>query len=314
MATVEIAQPIAKRASGSSIPPDTEVTSDSSRGHSTGTSSLISCAKSGSPETLPTDPSVMDLSSATKTDLENSGLRMSFSGMLSRNAGSKSSGSPPGNEDSPPNNSDPYYSQSHSQSEQHSPPAFDYTTPRRLHDDRHSPILLSTLDEPIHRVIEDMREQRMSLCQSLRQYVFVHRAVIEGVLILIDEERKLYGGKTWKDTDLEDLSKFVSAQLPTGPTELATTSESSGSALPGSVRSGSSGGEESKSSMGVSSLASQGKRRASPTELPKEDRRGDMRMSKRPSIKRAQRSSDDSSCEDVVTAARRVGQTLPPMR
>ncbi|KAI0073817.1 hypothetical protein K474DRAFT_1567419, partial [Panus rudis PR-1116 ss-1] len=28
-------------------------------------------------------------------------------------------------------------------------------------------------------VIEDMREQRMSLCQSLRQYVFVHRAIIE---------------------------------------------------------------------------------------------------------------------------------------
>lgn len=130
--------------------------------------------------------------------------------------------------------------------------------------------------------------------------------------MLIEDERKLYG-KTWKDTDLEDLSKFVSARLPA---ELATTSES------GSVRStldvggsgltGSSGGEESKSSMGVPS--SQGKRRASPTELPKEDRRGDMRMSKRPSIKRPQRSSDDSSCEDVVTAARRVGQggqTLP---
>ena len=311
MPSVEIAQPIAKRAPGSSIPPDTEIMSDSSRGRSTGTSSLLSCAKSGSPETLPTDPSVMDLSSATKTDLENSGLRMSFSGISSRNPGSKSSGSP-GNEDSPPNNSDPYYSHSHSQSEQHSPPAFDYTTPRRLHDDRHSPILLSTLDEPIHRVIEDMREQRMSLCQSLRQYVFVHRAVIEGVLMLIEDERKLYG-KTWKDTDLEDLSKFVSARLPA---ELATTSES------GSVRStldvggsgltGSSGGEESKSSMGVPS--SQGKRRASPTELPKEDRRGDMRMSKRPSIKRPQRSSDDSSCEDVVTAARRVGQggqTLP---
>ncbi|OSX68094.1 hypothetical protein POSPLADRAFT_1108046, partial [Postia placenta MAD-698-R-SB12] len=32
---------------------------------------------------------------------------------------------------------------------------------------------------PIRRVIEDMREQRMSLCQSLRQYVFVHRAIIE---------------------------------------------------------------------------------------------------------------------------------------
>ncbi|KAH8992080.1 hypothetical protein EDB92DRAFT_1991275 [Lactarius akahatsu] len=306
MPAAKIVRPVAKRASGSSVPPDTEVTSDSSRGHSTGPSSLLSCTKSGSPDTLPTDPSVMDLSSATKPDLENSGLRLPiFSG--------KNTGSPPGNEESPPNNSDPYYSQSHSQSEQHSPPAFDYTRPRRLHDDRHSPILLSTLDEPIHRVIEDMREQRMSLCQSLRQYVFVHRAVIEGVLILMDEERKLYG-RTWKDTDLEEFSKLVSARLPTAPAEPATTSES-GSGPTGSMRSGSSGREEGKSSMGVSS--SQGKRRASPTELPKEDRRGDMRMSKRPSIKRVQRSSDDSSCDGAIGAARRTGnggQTLPPMR
>ncbi len=306
--SAEIARPIAKRASGSSVPPDTDVTSDSSRGHSTGPSSLLSCTKSGSPETLPTDRSVMDLSSATKTHMENSGLRLpsGFSGTLSRNPGSKSSGSPPGNEESPPNNSDPYYSQSQSQSEQHSPPAFDYTRPRQLHDDRHSPVLLSTLDEPIHRVIEDMREQRMSLCQSLRQYVFVHRAVIEGVLMFIDDERKLYG-KTWKDTDLEELSKLVSARLPTG--------DADGSGPTGSARSGGSGAEESKSSMGVS--FSQVKRRASPTELPKEDRRGDMRMSKRPSIKRAQRSSGDSSCEDAAAAARRagyVGQTLPAKR
>ena len=256
----------------------------------------------------------MDLSSATKTDLENSGLRLplpGFSGMLSRNPGFKSTGSPPGNEDSPPNNSDPYYSQSQSHSDQHSPPAFDYTTPRRLHDDRHSPILLSTLDEPIHRVIEDMREQRMSLCQSLRQYVFVHRAVIEGVLMLIDDERKLYG-RTWKDTDLEDLSKLVSARLPTAPAETSESGDAGGSRLSGGLRGGSSGAEESKSSMGVPS--SQGKRRASPTELPKEDRRGDMRMSKRPSIKRAQRSSDDSSCGDAAPAARRAGNVGFPLR
>lgn len=67
--------------------------------------------------------------------------------------------------------------------------SFDYTQPRKLHEDI-SPPLLSTYDEPIRRVVEDMREQRMSLCQSLRQYVFVHRAVIEGALMIVDEEKE----------------------------------------------------------------------------------------------------------------------------
>jgi len=132
--------------------------------------------------------------------------------------------------------------------------------------------------------------------------------------MLVDDERTL-SGRTWKDTDLEDLSKFVSARLPTAPAETSESGDAGGSRLTGSMRSGSSGAEESKSSMGVPS--SQAKRRASPTELPKEDRRGDMRMSKRPSIKRAQRSSDDSSCGDAVTTARRagnIGQALPSMR
>lgn len=314
MSAAGIAQPIAKRPSGSSVPRDTETASDSSRGRSTGASSLLSSGTtSGSRETLPTDPSVMDLSSATKTDLEKLGLRLPLPSMSTRKSGSKGSESPPVNEDSPPNGSDPYYSQSQSQSDQHSPPAFDYARPRRLHDARHSPILLSTLDEPIHRVIEDMREQRMSLCQSLRQYVFVHRAVIEGVLMLVDEERTLYG-KAWKDSDLEELSKFVSARFPDAPTGPATTSESGsigsaadtgGSGPAGSVVSGSgnSGSEESKSSL-VSQIS--GKRRASPTELPKEDKRGDMRTSKRPIIKRSLHSNDENPHENVVVTPGRV--------
>jgi len=158
--------------------------------------------------------------------------------------------------------------------------------------------LLSTLDEPIHRVIEDMREQRMSLCQSLRQYVFVHRAVIEGVLMLVDEERMVYG-KVWKDSDLEDLSKSIAARFPIIPTNRTATSEG-GSLDSFGCAAGTCEGDGNKSSMEVSPI--KGKRRASPTELPKEDKRGDTRMSKRPSIKRSLRSSDESSSEGVPVA------------
>ncbi|KAI9512300.1 hypothetical protein F5148DRAFT_1163839 [Russula earlei] len=279
LAATEIAQPVAKRASGHCVPLDTEIGSDSSRGRSTGASSLLSSdTKNGSPDTLPTDPSVMDLSSAARTDLES--LRLPLPSMSTRKLGSKDSQSPPANEDSPPNGSDPYYSNSQSQSEQHSPPAFDYAHPRRLHDDRHSPVLLSTLDEPIHRVIEDMREQRMSLCQSLRQYVFVHRAVIEGVLMLVDEERM--------DNDLEELSNSVAARFPNIPTKAVATSETENTEGSGqtSIRSasGHSGSERTKSSV---------ERRASPTELPKEDKRGDTR-------------TDHCLPEDCATTTRRV--------
>jgi protein tyrosine phosphatase len=314
VSVTEIAQPIAKRASVSSVPPDTENGSDFSRGRSTGASSLLSSdTKSGSHETLPTDPSLMDLSSEAKAELGS--LLLPFTAVLPRKSGSKSSESPPANEDSP-GSSDPYYSRSQSQSksEQRSPPAFYYTRPRQLHDDRHSPVLLSTLDEPIHRVIEDMREQRMSLCQSLRQYVFVHRAVIEGVLMLVDEERTVHG-KAWKDNELEELTKSVAERFPIDLTRQAASSESgsiewganavmSAECFSGPACSITSSSEGSKSYMELS--PTMGKRRASPTELPKEDKRGDMRMSKRPIIKRALRSNEEYSPEELAAARRYV--------
>lgn len=62
-----------------------------------------------------------------------------------------------------------------------------YKAPRRPVDG--SPPFPSSFAEPIRQVLEDMREQRMSLCQSLRQYVFAHRAILEGALDIVDEMR-----------------------------------------------------------------------------------------------------------------------------
>lgn len=56
-----------------------------------------------------------------------------------------------------------------------------------ISSDSSTPSPLSEIDEPIRQVLEDMRLQRMSLCQSLRQYVFVHLAIIEGSLAILDE-------------------------------------------------------------------------------------------------------------------------------
>lgn len=64
-----------------------------------------------------------------------------------------------------------------------------FKVPRKLHQTNSLP-LLSTLREPIREVLEDIREQRMSLCQSLRQYVFVHRVILEGALEIVDEEKE----------------------------------------------------------------------------------------------------------------------------
>ncbi|KAJ2928882.1 hypothetical protein H1R20_g8357, partial [Candolleomyces eurysporus] len=60
--------------------------------------------------------------------------------------------------------------------------------PRPLHRDG-SPVPLDISADPIWDIVKDMRQQRMSLCQSLRQYVFVHLAIIEGALMVLDEER-----------------------------------------------------------------------------------------------------------------------------
>ncbi|KAG1810001.1 uncharacterized protein HD556DRAFT_1224172 [Suillus plorans] len=127
----------------------------------------------------------------------------------------------------------------------------DYKLPRQLHQDL-SPAPLMSHTNPIWTVVQDMREQRMSLCQSLRQYVFVHAAVIEGALMIMDEERGLrtQGSRT---------RSFPVVDIP---------SSASGSQM-----------------HHTSSSPSKWKRGPSPTELLREDKSGTISFAKRPSIK-----------------------------
>ncbi|KAF9015392.1 hypothetical protein BDQ17DRAFT_1418467 [Cyathus striatus] len=158
---------------------------------------------------------------------------------------------------------------------------FDYKEPRSLHDD-HEPSALTSFEEPIWEVVQDMREQRMSLCQSLRQYVFVHAAIVEGALMVVDEENgandltKASLGGTTDATSAHNFSfGYPKSSLYTTPsrssTQLSYQTDASDSA----------------------SSYSCAKRAASPTELFKEGKGGEPLHSKRPSIKRKQRSGDE---------------------
>ena len=93
----------------------------------------------------------------------------------------------------------------------------DNKRPRPLHVETSGlPVPLSTFQEPIWDVIQDMREQRMSLCQTLRQYVFVHAAIIEGALTIVDEERR--ENLVEEDQNIDDREELEAvedvAQLP----------------------------------------------------------------------------------------------------
>ncbi|KAK0198083.1 hypothetical protein F5146DRAFT_1018098 [Armillaria mellea] len=159
----------------------------------------------------------------------------------------------------------------------------DYKDPRPMHRPD-SPRLLSACDEPLWEVVQDMREQRMSLCQSLRQYVFVHAAVIEGALMVADEEKEALGA--------EHVEKMIRQQ----------SGSSHSNAVPAA------GPVFVYNDILTASSSSHGKRGASPTELLKEDKMGELRMSKRPSIKRKQRSHDSELA--VYSARESLGERL----
>ncbi|TFK40934.1 hypothetical protein BDQ12DRAFT_767153 [Crucibulum laeve] len=160
---------------------------------------------------------------------------------------------------------------------------FDYKEPRALHL-TYSPPLLGTFDDPISEVVQDMREQRMSLCQSLRQYVFVHAAIIEGALMIVDEE-----------SDDTNNKAPITSSIPTNST--STFSFTFPKVTP-QVRHGYSTDDASTSA----SSSSTGKRGLSPAELLKQEKSGQMMLSKRPSIKRKQRSGDDPDDNTSRTA------------
>ena len=134
---------------------------------------------------------------------------------------------------------------------------------------------LGSFGEPILEVVQDMREQRMSLCQSLRQYVFVHAAIIEGALMIVDEERQR--GMTVNQATVavplgQSTLSGIQCKAILNLSPMAKRCRPIGLSL---------------RSNGLKSAVLTGKRVASPTELPKEDKQGEVLLSKRPSLHRA---------------------------
>jgi tyrosine-protein phosphatase 2/3 len=198
------------------------------------------------------------------------------------------------------------------------PRPFDYADPRVMFFDDETPPLLSTFGEPIRRILEDMREQRMSLCQSLRQYVFVHRAIIEGALMIVDEEKE-------REKEAKFMRKFEDTHVLQKRPSLSEIRHTAGSAekalspkdtIPAMqpIRFSSnpllvavSSAAPDHSSLGSSPPVRSAKRNASPSELTKEGATIDPELSKQPGAKRRH-------TEDVKGTPMRAGGLMPPVR
>lgn len=197
------------------------------------------------------------------------------------------------------------------------PRPFDYADPRVMFFDDETPPLLSKFGEPIRRILEDMREQRMSLCQSLRQYVFVHRAIVEGSLMIVDEEkerqkearymRKFEGPRLLpKRPSLSEIRRTASsaekAPLPKATMLAVQPMQFSSNPLPTTTSSTTFDHSQVVSSPPVRNA----KRNASPTEL-KDDTTSDLDLSKRPGTKRRH-------TEDAKGRPTRAGGVMSPVR
>ncbi|KAF9267498.1 hypothetical protein L218DRAFT_1074239 [Marasmius fiardii PR-910] len=172
---------------------------------------------------------------------------------------------------------------------------FDYTEPRPLHQ-HNSPVALSIFKVPLWEVVQDMREQRMSLCQSLRQYVFVHAVVVEGALMILDEENEKDGIPSKKRSRKKNRTRSRRKAL----SKKDALDEVMSDVQPGESRadvSSIASSRRSKTDNGgsISTGTTSNKRQASPTELPQEDKTGGQLLHKKPSLKRKPGTSSDES-------------------
>ncbi|WWC89099.1 uncharacterized protein L201_004017 [Kwoniella dendrophila CBS 6074] len=120
-------------------------------------------------------------------------------------------------------------------------------------DTRHrTPSPISEMKDPVASVLEGMRVQRMSLVQSLRQYLFVHRAIIHNYLHILDEEKEKGDTEQSRPTSHSTSAFTPSPKIP----NLTSAKSNSSVGTLGSIGTTASGDDESHI-----------KRRASPTEL-----------------------------------------------
>ncbi|KIR59658.1 protein-tyrosine-phosphatase [Cryptococcus bacillisporus CA1873] len=157
---------------------------------------------------------------------------------------------------------------------------------------RREPSPLSAMRDPVSCVLEGMRVQRMSLVQTLRQYLFVHRAIIYHYLHMLDHDQaKERPNPSPLQKHAPSFGSSVSGSAIGSLGSLGsfgsipTTNSASGGSYTDSLSTNSHG----DLTKGSTDEDSHTKRRASPTELHPDvvlGGEGGSELSKRPSFKK----------------------------